>query len=866
MSLNSDARHHLLVAPVGPTLFRALLPAIALAAAPGLARAADVPHAIVPVTSLAAVTSGWPGLIPGSPIVRVRFLVVDPVTRLPVPGFVTLRDMRLGRAPRMLPAGLAAGSPSPVFDLVRWSSRPGPVMSAVTVEIAAGDTIVLGQQPPIQDIYTKVTATRLAPPKAPSAGPATTIDRSRLQTFTTTGSNNLGNATKGQAGVASDSAGQQHVRGEHAEISYVVDGIPLPDTLSGRQSSVVVPSEIDTLDLLTGGYAPEFGGQTAAILNIATLPSSRKSHTEIDFEGGSFDTTDGELTTEGPIGKRAGYVIDVSGNRNRNFTEPQQPDNQTAHNTGSDQNYFAKLRYNPDRHDTLNLTLSQTPGTLQIGNRTGLPSSYADVGQGYGFLGLRDANGVLPGAQAGVFGSQTMQLASQNADRMDITQREVSEFATLAWKHDLSSRDTAQMALTLLHSGQAVHNNNPSVDLLNLPIDNSVEYNPSVVRNVHQVQGIGTVEAKRARHDFKAGILLDDQYGNESYNLTPASRLALDALVGLDPGLAPAGTIQMAGGKQVTDVNGNPVYTPTSSSAPTLQVHRSGFYRAGYAQDTWTPGRLTFNYGMRLDWYKQSENLGSAPVDTIEVSPRANFSYRLNRPTMLRWSYNRLFNAPPLAQGAIVGEAIKPETLDQYDVSLERHLGAGQTVRLAYYYKNARNQVDTGLLIPGSEIGIYSAVNFQYGGIHGTELSYDLTPPKGVGWDAYVNYSFSAAKPNGLDNTGAPAPQFNDHDQRNTLGAGAAYTWKSKASASLVFNYGSGLTSSIIRASQGRVPREQTDLHLSSGPKPFKGHGGYGLDVENVFDDRTVINFESGFSGTRFQIGRRILFSLFANF
>jgi hypothetical protein len=41
----------------------------------------------------------------------------------------------------------------------------------------------------------------------------------------------------------------------------------------------------------------------------------------------------------------------------------------------------------------------------------------------------------------------------------------------------------------------------------------------------------------------------------------------------------------------------------------------------------------------------------------------------------------------------------------------------------------------------------------------------------------------------------------------------------------------------------------------------LRGHGGIGLDVENLFDSREVINFQSAFSGTRFQQGRRILVS-----
>ena len=58
------------------------------------------------------------------------------------------------------------------------------------------------------------------------------------------------------------------------------------------------------------------------------------------------------------------------------------------------------------------------------------------------------------------------------------------------------------------------------------------------------------------------------------------------------------------------------------------------------------------------------------------------------------------------------------------------------------------------------------------------------------------------------------------------------------------------------------VPRAQVDLRFSSGPAFWHGRGSLNLDFDNVFDSRQVINFESGFSGTRFQMGRRVLFTL----
>jgi outer membrane receptor protein involved in Fe transport len=806
---------------------------------------------------------------------RVRFVVVEGATRQPVAGAcVTVEDGSGVQAARTLIAGWTPPGQTPVFDTRAWTVDYGATDARPTlIAIPVGTTVRLqavAQEPPVKDIYIKVTATRLIPQHANPIAPGTTLNQKEIANKAGVGGN-INKVIEGTTGVASDSAGQQHVRGEHADIAYIVDGVPLPDTLSGRQGSVVVPSTIQRLEILTGGFAPEFGGQTAAILNVTTLPGVNRPRNDLALEGGSYDTTNGEFTALGPISKYAGYVLNFGATRTRNYLEPQQPDEQTAHNEGSSLNEFAKFRFTPSRRDTLSLTLSRNPDTYQISNRTGLPASFAAAGQGFGFLGLRNADGTRPDVtpdNAGALGAQTIPLPSQEAAGQDITTREVSEFATFSWRRQLAATTSGLLALTVLHAGQDLHNQNPAVDVLNLPVDNSIEYSPTSTRNIHHVQITGSLTYKRGRHEFKTGLLLDDQNGDETYQLVPGSRLALDELAALSPNLAPAGSVQTdAQGAPVLDVNGNPVFVPTSGAVPTLRVHRSGFYRAAYAQDTWQASRrLTLNYGLRADWYKQTQNLGQPTVSVITLSPRLNFSYILDKATTARWSYNRLFNTPPLAQGAVLGQPIQPEMLDQYDVSVEHQVAPGQTVSLAYYIKQIRNQVDTGLFIPGSQIGIYSAVNLQYGGVHGIEFAYDLTPTKGYGWDASLSYTYSLARPNGVDNTGEPVPDFNDHDQRNTIGLDVGYSWKNGASVSFTLNHGSGLASSVIPPSDKRTPRTRLDLHFTTGPRFFHGHGGLGLDIENLLDDRTVINFQSAFSGTRFQQGRRILLSLFGTF
>lgn len=780
----------------------------------------------------------------------VRFLVVDPVTGSPVKGLVTVE---VGGKKTTLDSAHA-------LSLSTFSAvSPG---GARLIKLPLGKTLIFDQaQVPLKEITIKVTATRLIPNRAPAGSAGVQRGRSEINKFVNTAGGDTKSLTKGQKGVAEDSAGQQHVRGEHAEIAYVIDGIPLPDRLSGGQGAVVVPSTIDSLEMLTGGFAPEFGGNTAAVLNINTLPGAKQMRTDSTVQGGNYQTLNGEVTSVGPLGRKGSFVFDLNSNRTALGLEPQQPDFQDAHDAGSARNYFAKLRMSPTPKDALSLTLSNNPNSLQIGNRTGLPSSFALAGEGFGFLGMRNADGTRPDAtNPTLLGAQPMVLPSQQQAGMDIDQHEVDEFASLSWQRRPTVNTSALLALTVLHSGQDLDNRNPAVDVTNLPVDSSIEYNPTVSRNVHHVQLNGNYVLRKAAHTLKGGFLLDAQSGAESYQVIPASRLALDELAAVAPGLAPAGTTSGA-----LDVNGNPVFTPTSGVSPVLNVQRKGTYKALYVQDTWQATRkLTVNYGLRADWFNQNQNLGQASVSSFLLEPRVNFSYQSDRKTTVRASYNKLFNVPPIAQGAIVGAPIQPETLSQYDLGIDRRVGRNQVASAAYYYKDIRNQVDTALMIPGSQIGLYSAVNFAKGAVHGVELSYDVSASKGL--DLYTNFSLSSAKPNGTDNTGANVPDFNDHDQRTTVGAGLAYTWAGGATAAATYQHGSGLASSPVPPSDQRIPRSETDLRLSTGDKLFHGRGGIGLDVLNLFDERKVINFQSGFSGTRFMMARRIVLSAFFHF
>jgi hypothetical protein len=475
---------------------------------------------------------------------------------------------------------------------------------------------------------------------------ASHVDQTFVQTFPTNVANplSLGSLETANPGFVADSVNQVHARGEHTSTTIVIDGFALPGANQRRIGQVLAPAEVQSADVLTGAYAPEYGGETAAILNMNLRSGSIKPTEDLRIGAGGFSTFTGELSMSGQTGppidrssdtangaKRFGYFIDFAGRTTDNAVEPPQPDQQTAHNAGSNENLFGNFNYTPGSRDKITLTMNDDPAQSEIANRTGLPAYFASVGQGFGYAGH------LSAADASAQG-----IVSQQVDGQDINQRDL---------------------------------------------------------------------------------------------------------------LGP-----------------NPV-------APTLLVNRSGYYAAAYAQDTWNlTSRVTANYGLRLDAYQQTENLGSSSINQSTLSPRANVAYKLAPGTVVRASYDKLFTEPPLAQGAILGQPILPQIADQYEVSLERQVAARQVVKVSEYVKRDQNQIDVGLLIPGTQIGAFTAVNFQRGCVWGLELSYDLLPARdNLGWSSFLGWTNSVARPSGLDNTGAPAPTYNDHDQRNTITTGAAY-------------------------------------------------------------------------------------------
>ncbi len=89
-------------------------------------------------------------------------------------------------------------------------------------------------------------------------------------------------------GAARAPTGEVHVRGQHGEFTYYVDGIPVPLGVFGGLNEVVDPKVIDRVTFITGGFPAEYGGQIAAVIDLNNRFPTGTFHLDASTYVGSY--------------------------------------------------------------------------------------------------------------------------------------------------------------------------------------------------------------------------------------------------------------------------------------------------------------------------------------------------------------------------------------------------------------------------------------------------------------------------------------------------------------------------------------------------------------------------------------------------
>lgn len=172
------------------------------------------------------------------------------------------------------------------------------------------------------------------------------------------------------AGAARAPTGEVHIRGQHAEYTYYVDGVPVPAGISGSLNELFDPEVVNRIDFQTGGWDAEYGNKNAAVVNIETKIPSGGFHADASTYGGSFNTYGQSINASTNAG-RFGIFGSFAHQSTDMRREPVVFDRATRdainfHNHGDDVFGFTKLQYTPGSSDVIALDLNASRTLFQV--------------------------------------------------------------------------------------------------------------------------------------------------------------------------------------------------------------------------------------------------------------------------------------------------------------------------------------------------------------------------------------------------------------------------------------------------------------------------------------------------------------------
>ena len=655
------------------------------------------------------------------------------------------------------------------------------------------------------------------------------------------GDNTLLNQVILQApGVAQDSFGQLHVRGEHNGLQYRLNGIIIPEGISVF-GQTLDPRLADSVQLITGALPAEYGNRTAGIVDIKTKSGLFAPGGEASIYGGSH----GEITPSVDYGGASGnFDYYVSGDYTTNTLGIESPDGRSdpSHDRTKQWHGFAFLQDILDNDSSITAILGTSNDAFQIPNQRGLQPAGLD-----GIVGLGSQN-----AASGDFLLAANGQTGFPSELLDERQREITHYGILSWLRSTGALDL-QVSLFGRYSSLYFTPGNNAGDILY----NGIAQTAYKRDEAYGLQAEGAWHAG-ASHTIRFGVLYqaDDLISNTSSLVLPVA-----------PGSA-------------ANPNPNPLCTDPAnlcqtSGAP-LTVIDNGTKHAWsyglYVQDEWKIlPHVVLNYGLRYDQFGAFTKEG-------QLSPRVNAVWTPTDTTTIHAGYSRYFSPPPIelvgttdialfdnttAAASHLDDTPKAERADYYDIGINQKFDESLGIGLDGFFKASRNLVDEGQF--GAPI-ILTPFNYRSGRQYGLEFT--ATYDSG-GFSSYLNAALERAAGKNIvssqfqftpDDLAYIAQNYIplDHQQIVTLSAGASYKWQGFTfSGDLLV--GSGLRSDGTTPNGDHLPTyTQVNVGIS---RSFRIDGAGGLtarlDVINLLDEKYEIRDGTGVGVGAPQFGPR---------
>ncbi|MFS2107769.1 TonB-dependent receptor [Ralstonia sp. Ralssp135] len=654
--------------------------------------------------------------------------------------------------PRKLVMALAAVLPSvaSVSALAQQATTPAPTPATPATTASAAQAKPAAAN--VRDLSeTRVTAKRLdaarnalSPDTGSSVYKFDTDDIARMP---------LGDATPlnqvllQAPGVVQDSYGQLHVRGDHSNLQYRINGVIVPEPISGF-GQMLDTRFANQINVLTGALPAQYGYRTAGIVDITTKGASTDEDGEPKAFGGEIGTVLGSNAThevnaqiQGTKDRFSYYLSGVFAENNLGIENPTGNRNATHDHTTQNKS-FGMLSYLLDNDSRVSFMFGTSNGRFQIPTRPGLTPQFT-------------LDGAVPPA----------------SEALNANQREKTDFQILTYQQKVSPKLDYQVSVFRRAS---------RIDYMPDPIGDLV-YNG--------------VAADITRRNEAYGV-----QGDASYKLTDKHTLRAGVFVQRERYVADNTASVFA-------ADGSGAQTSTTPFTIVDNHSGSGTTMGVYLQDEWKPtDKLTVNYGARYDRVNtivSEQQLSPRLGLTYDLTPRtrvhAGYARYFTPPPTEKFDTTSVqaFAGTTNALPSDANTAVKSERSNYFDLGVSHQLTPHLTLGLDAYYRDVRHLQDEGQF--GNAL-LYSAFNYERGRIYGLEGSANY---RNGNFGAYLNLAVSRAQGKGIEtgqfNFGADELAYInnhwvnlDHDQRLTASAGVSYRYSGTTYTSDVL-FGTGL-------------------------------------------------------------------------
>jgi hypothetical protein len=185
-------------------------------------------------------------------------------------------------------------------------------------------------------------------PDAPLVDPTLTGTRAQVsfvgieQLPAPVGSRGIESALVSLPGFAQNANGAIHPRGAHNQMTFVVDGLPISDQLTGAFANALDGGLVQGAELWTGNIPAEFGAKVSGVVVITSrsgVGAKRAATGDVTLAASGFGTWHGAVQAGGERG-RVGYFGSATAMRTDRFLDQVSLDN--LHNSGAFGRAFAR--------------------------------------------------------------------------------------------------------------------------------------------------------------------------------------------------------------------------------------------------------------------------------------------------------------------------------------------------------------------------------------------------------------------------------------------------------------------------------------------------------------------------------------------